>query len=175
MSDSATLWAVAYQAFLSFTISLSLLKLISLSQWCRQTISIILCCPLLHLSSVFLRIRGFFNELELTSGGQKVGASASASVPPMNIQNWFPLELTGLISLQSKGLSRVFANTTVQKHQFFSVQPSLWSNLTWPLSKEQKITSVGKDVKKLEYLFTVGGNVKWCIYYGKQHGSSSKN
>jgi len=68
--------------------------------------------------------------------------------------------------LLSKGLSSVFSNTTVQKHQFFSVQPSLWSNLTWPLSKEQKITSVGKDVKKLEYLFTVGGNVKWCIYYG---------
>ena len=54
------------------------------------------------------------------SGGQSVGASASASVLPMNIQDWFPLELTGLISLQSKGLSRVFSNTTVQKHQFFS-------------------------------------------------------
>ena len=62
------------------------------------------------------------------SGGQSIGASASASVPPVNIQDWFPLELTGLISLQSKGLSRVFSNTTVQKHQFFSAQPSLWSN-----------------------------------------------
>ena len=134
----ATPWTIAHQAFLSFTISLSLLKLISLSQWCHQTISIILCCPLLHLSSVFLKIRGFFNELELTSGGQRVGASASASVPPMNNQNWFPLELTGLISLQSKGLSRVFANTTVQKHQFFSVQPSLWPNshiYAWLLEK----------------------------------------
>ena len=55
-----------------------------------------------------------------TSGGQIIGASASASVLPKNVQNWFPLRLTGLISLQSKGLSRVFSNTTVQKHQFFS-------------------------------------------------------
>ena len=66
------------------------------------------------------------------------GASASASVLPMNIQNWFPFRLTGLISLQSKGLSRVFSNATVQKHQFFSAQPSLWSNSlihTWLLEK----------------------------------------
>ena len=59
------------------------------------------------------------------SGGQSIGASASASVLPMNIQDWFPLGLTGWISLQSKGLSRVFSNTTVQKHQFFSTQLSL--------------------------------------------------
>ena len=63
-----------------------------------------------------------------TSGGQSTGASASASVRLMNIQDWFPLTLTGLISLQSKGLSRVFSNTTVQKHQFFSAQPSSVSN-----------------------------------------------
>ena len=59
------------------------------------------------------------------SGGQSIGPSASASVLPMNIQDWFPLRLTGLIALQSKGLSRVFSNTTVQKHQFFSAQLSL--------------------------------------------------
>ena len=67
------------------------------------------------------------------SGGQSIGASASTSVLPMNIQGWFPLWLTGLISLQSKGLSRVFSN---KKHQFFSTQPSLWSNshfCTWLL------------------------------------------
>ena len=63
-----------------------------------------------------------------TSGGQNIGASASASVLPMNVQGWFSLWLTGLISLQSKGLPRVFSNTTVQKHQFFGDQPSLWSN-----------------------------------------------
>ena len=62
------------------------------------------------------------------SGGRSIGASASASVLPMNIQGWFPLELTGLISLKSRGLSRVFSSTTVQKHQFFDAQASLWSN-----------------------------------------------
>ena len=73
-----------------------------------------------------------------TSSGQSIGASASALVLPMNIQHWFPLQLTGWISLQSKGLSRVSSNTTVQKHQFFSAQPSLWSNShihTWLLEK----------------------------------------
>ena len=72
------------------------------------------------------------------SGGQSIGASASASVLPMNIVGWFPLGLTGLIFLQSKGLWWVISNTTVQKHQFFSVQPSLWSNShisTWLLEK----------------------------------------
>ena len=60
--------------------------------------------------------------------GQSIRVSASASVLPMNIQDWFPLGLTSLISLQMKGLSRIFSNTTVQKHQFFSTQLSLWSN-----------------------------------------------
>ena len=71
-----------------------------------------------------------------TSGGQSIRVSASASVLPMNIQDWFPLGLTGWISLQSKGLSRVFSSTTVQKHQFFGTQVSLWSNChihTWLL------------------------------------------
>ena len=74
------------------------------------------------------------------SGGQSIGALASASVLPMNIQDWFPLGLTGWISLLSKGLSRVFSNTTVQKHQFFGTQLSLWSNShihTWLLGKAQ--------------------------------------
>ena len=69
-------------------------------------------------------------------GSQSIGASASVSVLPMTIQGWFPLVLTGLISQLSKGLSRVFSNTTVQKHQFFSTQPSLWPNShihTWQL------------------------------------------
>ena len=62
------------------------------------------------------------------SGGQSIGVLASASVLPMNIQDWFPLGLTSLVFLLSKGLSRVFSSTTVQKHQFFGAQPSLWSN-----------------------------------------------
>ena len=73
-----------------------------------------------------------------TSGGQNTGALASTSALPMNIQSWFPLGLTGLISLQSKRLPRVFSSTTVWKHQFFSAQSSLWSNTnicTWLLEK----------------------------------------
>ena len=65
-----------------------------------------------------------------TSGDQSIRASASASVFPVNVQDWFPLGLTGLVSLLSKGLSRVFTSTTVRKHQFFSAQPSLWPALT---------------------------------------------
>ena len=75
-----------------------------------------------------------------TFGGQSIGASTSASVLLMNIQGWLPLGLAGLISLLSKELSRVFSNTTVQKHQFFGAQPSLWSNShihTWLLEKPQ--------------------------------------
>ena len=86
--------------------------------------------PLLLPPLIFPSIRVFSNE----SGGQSIGASASASVLPMYIQGWFPL---GLISLLSKGVSRIFSST-VQKHQFFSAQPFLQSNTqnnTWPLEK----------------------------------------
>ena len=92
--------------------------------------------PLLLLPSIFLSIRVFSNESVLHIRWPSIGVSASASVLPVNIQSWFPLGLTGLISLQSKRLSRVFSSTTVQKHQFFSAQFSLWSNChicTWLL------------------------------------------
>ena len=84
--------------------------------------------------------QGLFQQVSqlFTSGGQSIGASASAPVLPMNIQGWFPLGSTGLIFLVFKGLSRVFSNTTVQKHQFFGAHPSLWSdshNCTWLLKK----------------------------------------
>ena len=75
-------------------------------------------------------------------GGQSTGALASASVFPMNIQGWFPLELTILISLQSKGLSRVFSSSTIRRHQFFSTQPSLWFNShihTWQLKNYSSV------------------------------------
>ena len=85
---------------------------------------LILCRPLL-LPSTFPSIRGFPMSQLFESGGQSIRASASASVLPMNIQGWFPLGVTGLISLLSKGLSRVFSSTTVQKHQFFSAKSSL--------------------------------------------------
>ena len=99
----------------------------SLSQWCYPIIS----SSAAHFSSCFQSFpaSGSFQISWLfTSGGQSIGVSASASALPMNIQDWFPLGLTSLISLQSKGLSRVFSSTTVWKHQFFSAQPSLWSN-----------------------------------------------
>ena len=83
---------------------------------------LILCHPLILRPSVFPASRFFPMSQFFTSGGQSIGASVSASVLPMNIQDWFPLGWSGLISLQSKGLSRVFSNTTVQKHQFFSAQ-----------------------------------------------------
>ena len=84
--------------------------------------------------------QGLFKSQLFARGGQSIGASASASVLPKNIQDWFPLQLTCLISLQSKGLSRVLSNTTVQKHQFFSSRLSLWSNShihMWLLEKPQ--------------------------------------
>ena len=93
--------------------------------------------PLL-LPSIFPSISVFSNESLFASGGRSIGVSALASVLPMIIQDWFPLQLTGLITLLSKGLSRVFSNTTIQKHHFFSAQPSLWSNFhicTWLLEK----------------------------------------
>ena len=90
---------------------------------------LILCHPLLLLPSVFPSIRVFFNESQLfTSCGHSIGTSASVSVLPMNIQGWFPLGLTSLISLLSRWLSKVFSRTTIWKHQFFGAQPSLWSN-----------------------------------------------
>ena len=95
-----------------------------LSRWCHPTISYsVTCfssCPQSFPASGSFPMSWFF-----TSGGQNIGVSGSASVLPMNTQDWFPLGLTGLISLQSKGLSRVFSNTTVQKHQFFGTQLSL--------------------------------------------------
>ena len=91
---------------------------------------LILCHHLLLLPSIFPRIRGFSSESAVQSGGQGIGPSVSASVLPINIQGWFPLQLTSLIFLQSEGISWVFSNTTIGKHQFFSAQPSVWSKLT---------------------------------------------
>ena len=79
---------------------------------------LILCCPLLLLPSIFPSIGSFQMNQLFASGGQSIGVSASTSILPINTQDWSPLGWTGWISLQSKGLSRVFSNTTVQKHQF---------------------------------------------------------
>ena len=93
---------------------------------------LILHCPFLLLPSIFPSIWIFSNELTLSIRWPSTAVSASASVLPMNIQDWFPLGLTHSISLLSKGLLRVFSSTTVQKHPFFYIQASLWSNsLRW--------------------------------------------
>ena len=139
VSGSATAWTAARQNSLSVTNSRSLLKLMSIdkSQQCHLTIS----SSVVPFSS---RLQSFpasgsypVNQF-FASGGQSIGVSASASVLPMNIQDWFPLGSTGLISLQTKELSRVFSNTTVQKHQFFGTPLSLESNShihTWLMQK----------------------------------------
>ena len=109
-----------------------------LSWWYHPTISSSVvpfssCLQSFPASGSFLRTQFF------SSGGQSTGDSATASVLAVNIQDWFPLGLTALTSLQSQGLSRVFSNTTVQKHQLISDQPSLWSNShihTWQLEKQ---------------------------------------
>ena len=102
-----------------------------LSRWCHPTISSFAALFSLCLQS-FPESGSFPVSRPLASGDQSIGASASASVLPMNIQGWFPLGLTGLISLQFRGLSGVFSSTTFGKHQFFSTQPSLWSNSHTP-------------------------------------------
>ena len=107
-----------------------------LSQWCHPTISSII-IPFSFCLQSFPASGSFPMSWLFTSGGQSIRVPASASVFPVNIQDWFPLGLTGLILL-SKGLSRVFSNTTVPKRQFFSAQLSLWSNshiYTWLLEK----------------------------------------
>ena len=109
-------------------------SLCPLSQWCHPTISFSV-TPCLQS---FSASESFPNCWLFLSGGQSIGASASASVLPMNIHDWFPLGLTGLISWLSKGLSRVLSSSIVQKHQFFSTASSLWSTShihTWPLEK----------------------------------------
>ena len=98
-----------------------------LSGWCYLTISSS-ATPFSFCLQSFPVSGSFLMNWLFTSGGWSIGASASASVLPMNIQDWFPLGFTGWISLQSKGLSRVFSNTTIRKHQFFGAQASLWFN-----------------------------------------------
>ena len=124
MSDSVTSSTAARQASLSFTVSWSLLRIMSIKSVMLSN-HLILCCYLLLMLSIFPRIRIFSNERKwlFISSGQSTGASASASVLSMNIQGRFPVELTGWISLQSKGLSRVFFNhnskASVLQHSAF--------------------------------------------------------
>ena len=124
-----TPWTAAHQAPLSFTISWSLLKLMSIVPMITSN-HLILCPTFSSCLQSFPATGSFTMSWLFASDSQSIGDSASASVLPMNIQGWYPLGLTDLISLLSKGLSRLFSNTTVWKHQFFNIQCSLWPNCT---------------------------------------------
>ena len=147
-------WTAAHQASLFFTTSWSLLKLnvhwVSDATQPSQPVTPFSSCP------QFFPASGSFPTSQLfESGGQRSGVSASASVFPVNIQDWFP---SGLIFLQSMGLSRVFSSTTVQQHQFFSIQPSLWSNShthTWLLGKNLALTVWTFVSKVMSLLFNL--------------------
>ena len=131
-----TTWTAACQASLSITNSQSLLKLMSIESVMPSN-HLILCHPLLILPSIFpsIGVLLFLMSQFLASGGQNIGASASVLL--MNIQDWFPLGLTGLISVLFKGLSRVFSSITIQKHQFFyqhhlkGICLKRWTSLRW--------------------------------------------
>ena len=161
----ATPLTAAHQASLSFPISRSLLKLMS-TELVMLPNHLILCPTLLLLPSIVPIIKVFSNESAVHIRWSKYW-SFSISLP-MNIQGWFPLGLTDLISLLSKRLSRVFSSTTVPKHQFFGAKPSLWSNShihMWLLQKPE--------------LWLDGPlSAKWCLCFliwrwkkgGKQEG-----
>ena len=120
-SKASILWRSAF-----FMVQLSCPS----TRWCHQTISSYL--------QTFPTLGSFLMSQLFTSGGQSTGSSTSTSVLSMNIQGWFPLRLTGLITLLSRGFSRVFSNTTVQKYQFIGAQPSLWFSshiCTWLLER----------------------------------------
>ena len=144
------------------------------SWWCHPTIS----SSVVPFSSCpqSLPASGSFPMSQLFAwGGQSIGVSTSASVLPMNTQDWSPLGWTGWISLQSKGLSRVFSNTTVQKHQFFGAQLSSQCNShihTWPLEKTIVLTRwtfVGLHVRRPEFYFKLEfWEPTWLCHFGKE-------
>ena len=137
VSDSMTPWIAALQASLSITNSRSSLKLMSVESVMPSSISSWV-VPFSSCPQSLPASESFPMSQLFASGGQSIGVSPLASVLPKNTQDWSPLEWIGWISLQSKGLSRVFSNTTVQKHQFFSTQLFSQSNShihTWLLEK----------------------------------------
>ena len=133
----ATPWTAAHQASLSITNSRSPPKPMSIDRWCHPTFSSSV-VPFSSCSQSLPASKSFPMSHLFAWGGQNTGVSALASFLPKKSQGWSPSEWTGWISVQFKGLSRVFTNTTVQKHQFFSAQPSSQSNShihTWSLEK----------------------------------------
>ena len=132
-----TPWTAAHQSSQYFIIFQSLLKLMS-TESVMPSNHLILCCPLLPLTSIFPSIRVFSTELAFHIRWPKYWSFSFSTSPSNEHSGLISLGLTGLISLQSKGLTRVFSSTTVQRHQFFSTRTSLWSNshiCTWLLEK----------------------------------------
>ena len=169
-----TPWTEALQASLSITNSWSSLRLTSIKSVMPSS-HLILCRPLLLLPPSFPSSGSFPMSQLLAWDGQSIGVSASASVLPVNTQDWSPLGWTGWISLQSKGLSRVFSNSTVQKHQFFGTQLSSQSNAhirTWLLEKDldQRYSLLQQNLSSYEApCLTFQGDMAgtemkyWCI------------
>ena len=132
-----TPWIAAQQSSLSLNISWSLLTLMSIES-VMPSDHLILCCPVLFLPSIFPSIRVFSNEMDLGIRWPRYWTFSISISPSNEYSGLISIRIDCLISLQSKGLSRVFSNTTVQKHQFFGAQPSLWSNShihTWLMEK----------------------------------------
>ena len=156
MSDSVTAWTAACQISLSITNSLRFLKLIPLSQRCHPSISSSVVHFSSHLQS-FPASETFLMSQLFALGGQIIEDSASPSVLPMNIQDWFPLGLTGLTSLQSKGFSSIFSNNTVQKCQFFNAQSSM-VQLSHPYMTTEKTIALTRQTfagKVMSLLFNM--------------------
>ena len=149
----------------------------STSQWCHPTISSSVIPFSSHLQS-FPASRSFQMSQFFTSGDHSIGVSASAPVLPMNIQGWFLLGLTGWICLQSKGLSRVFSNTTVQKHKFFGAQSSLWSNFhihTWLLEKTIALTILTFCQQNNVFAFNLLSRLVITFLPRSKQGSANQN
>ena len=141
-----------------------------LSRWCQPAIS----SSVVPFSSCpqSLPASGSFPMSQLFAwGGQSIGVSASASVLPMNTQDPSPLGWTGWISLQSKGLSRVFSSTTIRKHQFFGAQPSLWSNshvYTWLLGKPWLWLYGPLSAKRCLWFLISCLDLYWLLFFSKE-------
>ena len=161
-----TPWTAARQASLSITNSQSLFKLMSI-KLVMPSNYFILCCLLLF-PSVFPALGSFQMSQFFASGGQRIGVWASASVLPVNIQDWFPLGWTCWISWQSKGLSRVFSNATAQKHQFFSCSAFFIVRLSHPYMTPGKTIALTRWMlvgKVMSLLFNVLSRLYMLSYW----------
>ena len=167
-SHFAVPWTAVQQVSLSITNSWTLLKLMSI-ELVMPSNHLILCCHLLLPPSIFLSIRAFPRSQFFTSGGPSIGVSAPASLFPMNIQDSSPLQLNGWIPLQSKGLSRVFSSTTVQKHQFISAQLFFIVQLSHPYMTTGKTIALPRQTfvgKVMSLLFNMLSRLVIAFFQG---------